>query len=295
MLSLPRNDSQLAADYMLVAKAIAFLEEHQHLQPDLKEVAASVGLSEFHFQRLFSRWVGISPKRFLQFLTVEHAKQALRTSHNVLLAAYQAGLSGPGRLHDLFVSCEAMTPGEYRRRGEGVDIRYAFQPTPFGEALVAMTQKGICNLQFVDGDEQQAAIQRLYRAWPKANLCEDATSISPIVYAIFSDFPLQPGIPIKLHLRGTNFQIKVWQALLNIPAGKVVSYQDIAICIGMPDSARAVGQAIARNPVAVIIPCHRVLPKSGSFGGYRWGRVRKKALLAWEASRMERDNASPSA
>lgn len=284
--SKSKREPQWVADYTLVAKAIAYLEEHQSQQPDLSEVAAFVGLSEFHFQRLFSRWVGISPKRFLQYLNVEYAKHALQSSGNILFTAYQIGLSGAGRLHDLFISCEAVTPGDYRRRGEGLHIRYSIQPTPFGEALVAMTHRGICNLQFVDERGRQAALERLYRAWPRASLCEDALSISQAVRDIFSDFPKQTGIPVKLHIHGTNFQIKVWEALLHIPAGRVVSYQDIAVYIGMPESARAVGQAVARNPVAVVIPCHRVLPKAGSFGGYRWGTVRKKALLAWEASRL---------
>ncbi len=281
------NFRKMAEDYEIVAKAIRYLEEQHPKQPQLSEVAAYLGMSEFHFQRLFTSWVGISPKRFLQCLTLDYARKVLASSQSLMLTAFQAGLSGPGRLHDLFLTCEAVTPGEFRRRGAGLTVRYAFHPTPFGEALIAMTQKGICNLQFVDAHGRDAALERLARQWARANLLEDQDAIAQIVPRIFSNLPVTAGIPLKLHILGTNFQIKVWEALLRIPAGSMVSYQDVAIFIGLPTSVRAVAQAVARNPVAVLIPCHRVLRKSGEIGGYRWGTTRKKALLGWELAHLE--------
>lgn len=236
-------------------------------------------MSEYHFQRLFTRWAGISPKRFLQFLTKENAKRLLER-HSVLEAAYAAGLSGPGRLHDLLVQCEAVTPGEFKSRGRGMSISYGFHPSPFGECLLALTGRGICDLAFVDGD-RQAALAQLQRDWANADLQEDPQRTVPVVAQIFTPAPRDPG-RITLHLRGTNFQIKVWEALLRLPAGAVTSYEALAGQVCSKEAARAVGNAVAGNPVAYLIPCHRVLQKAGGFGNYRYGPTRKKAILARE-------------
>lgn len=272
----------LSQDYQLVEQAILFLERNFKKQPGLKEVAASVGLSEYHFQRLFTRWVGISPKRFLQFLTKEHAKRLLEESENLLETAYDSGLSGPGRLHDLFVSCEAVTPGEYKQAGEGLQIVYGFHPSPFGECLIARTERGICSLSFVENGEREQALVALQQRWKQAELSEDPAATFPLVRQIFSQRQEAGSAPLHLYLQGTNFQIKVWEALLRIPAGSVVTYQDIAVRIGMPKASRAVGHAVGQNPIPVIIPCHRVIRKGGEFGDYHWGSARKKALLGWE-------------
>lgn len=273
---------QLSEDYHRVEQALLYLQRNFQKQPTLGEVAAQVGVSEYHFQRLFQRWVGISPKRFLQFLTKEYARQLLESSHSVLEAAYAAGLSGPGRLHDLFVVSEAMTPGEIKRRGQGLEIRYGLQPSPFGECLVAYTWRGICFLAFGQAEEQPDFLEELRRRWPQAQLVEDATGAADYVAKIFPlAAPPQP-ISLALHLQGTNFQLKVWEALLRIPPGKLVSYEDLAVYLGQPQAARAVSRAVAENPIAVLIPCHRVIRKLGVIGGYRWGPARKQALIGWE-------------
>jgi AraC family transcriptional regulator of adaptative response/methylated-DNA-[protein]-cysteine methyltransferase len=282
--------TQLSNDYQRVEQAILFLEENAHRQPDLSEVAAHVGLSEYHFQKLFSRWAGISPKRFLQFLTKENAKDLLSRS-SVLSAAFEVGLSGPGRLHELFVQCEAVTPAEYRSRGTGVEIAYGFHPTPFGDCLLALTGRGICFLGFVEGD-RKTALDQLRSDWTNARLQEDPSRTAPLVESIFTSLAgtspahHEPG-SFSLHLRGTNFQIKVWEALLRLPPGAVTSYEVLAGQVGSVKSARAVGNAVARNPVAFLIPCHRVLQKAGGFGNYRYGPARKQAMLGWELARLE--------
>lgn len=276
------NFTQLSADYRRVEQAIRFLDGNARRQPDLTEVAAHVGLSEYHFQRLFTRWAGISPKRFLQFLTKENVK-ALLSRTSVLSAAYEAGLSGPSRLHDLLVQCEAVTPGEYRTKGAGVNIAYGFHPTPFGECLLALTGRGICFLAFVDG-ERQYALEQLRFDWANANLREDPSRTRLVVGQIFAP---RPGASIALHLRGTNFQIKVWEALLRLPPGAVTSYEALAEQVGSVKAARAVGNAVARNPLAYLIPCHRVLQKAGGFGNYRYGPARKQAILGWEMAQAE--------
>jgi AraC family transcriptional regulator of adaptative response/methylated-DNA-[protein]-cysteine methyltransferase len=272
----------LSDDYGRVEQALRFLEGHVEAQPSLKEVAENVHLSEFHFQKLFTRWVGISPKRFLQYLTKERAKSMLASSRNLLDTAYSVGLSGPGRLHDLFVACEAVTPGEYKRQGEDLTIFCGFHPSPFGECLLAVTERGVCNLIFVMNADRDAAYQSLQHVWPLARLVEDRERTRPYVRRIFSRLSGLEAEPLNLYLHGTNFQIKVWEALLRIPPGSVVTYQDIAVAIGMPRAARAVGNAVGQNPIPVIIPCHRVIRKNGDFGDYGYGSARKKALLGWE-------------
>jgi len=277
---------QLSNDYRRVEKAISFLEENFFRQPELKEIATSVNLSEYHFQRLFTRWVGISPKRFLQFLTKERAKELLDKSHDVLGVAFETGLSGPGRLHDLFVTCEAVTPGEFKSKGEGLAIAYGFHPTPFGECLLAVTERGICNLSFVQDGDRAGALDALKGRWRKARLSKGVARTEPLVSRVFAWYVGQTPSSLHLVLSGTNFQIKVWEALLQIPPGVVVSYKDIAMRIGMPSASRAVSNAVAQNPIPVIIPCHRVIREAGEFGGYHYGTARKKALLGWEAARV---------
>jgi AraC family transcriptional regulator, regulatory protein of adaptative response / methylated-DNA-[protein]-cysteine methyltransferase len=271
---------QLSEDYVLIEQAIDYLEHNAQRQPELSEIASAVGLSEFHFQRVFTRWAGISPKRFLQFVTKENAKQLLDGSENLLDTTYQVGLSSLGRLHDLFVTTEAVTPGQYKSRGSGLTIRYALHPTPFGECLIGLTERGICHLGFVQ-DSEGDAIDNLVADWQQAEMIEDYDATAPLVEPIF-DLSRRIDHPLHLHLRGTNFQIKVWEALLRIPTGHVATYGQIASEIGQPTAARAVGSAVGHNPIAVLIPCHRVIRKLGEFGNYRYGAARKKALLAHE-------------
>ena len=281
------NDlTQLSTDYARIEQAIRFIEDNAYRQPDLNEVAARIGLSEYHFQRLFTRWAGISPKRFLQFLTRENAKTLLARSGNLLDATYAAGLSSPGRLHDLFVQTEAVTPGEYKSRGAGVEIAYGFHPSPFGECLLAITGRGICFLAFVETD-RDSALEQLKQTWANAAFSEDPARTAPFVEKIFNP---SSSVPIPLHLRGTNFQIKVWEALLRLPPGQVTTYQALADQVGSSRAARAVGNAVARNPLAYLIPCHRVLQKTGEFGNYRYGTARKKAILLREDATILQNN-----
>jgi AraC family transcriptional regulator, regulatory protein of adaptative response / methylated-DNA-[protein]-cysteine methyltransferase len=274
---------QMTEDYRRIEQAIRYIEANADRQPELNEVAAQVGLSEYHFQRLFTRWAGISPKRFLQYLTRENAKRLLTRSANLLEATYAAGLSSPGRLHDLFIQTEAVTPGEYKSHGLGIQIRYGFHPTPFGECLLALTGRGICWLAFVDGD-RDSALAQLRQDWANATLTETPSETGPVVEQIFSS---RITSPLTLHLRGTNFQIKVWEALLHLSAGQVTSYESLAEQVCTSRAARAVGNAVAHNPVAFLIPCHRVLQKSGEFGNYLYGPIRKKAILGWEMARAD--------
>ncbi|HNF93179.1 MAG TPA: methylated-DNA--[protein]-cysteine S-methyltransferase [Anaerolineales bacterium] len=273
------QDLEPLQHYRLIEQAIQYIETNVHHQPELAEIASAVGLSEYHFQRLFTRWAGISPKRFMQFLTKEHAKQLLDKSENLLEATHQTGLSSLGRLHDLFVNTEAVTPGEYKSRGAGIDIHYGIHLTPFGKCLVATTDRGICNLSFVNASEGKA-IDDLVAHWSHANMIEDYQATAPLVNRIFLGAQLDS--PLKLHLRGTNFQIKVWEALLSIPTGALTTYEHIATTIGNPRAVRAVGSAVGDNPIAYLIPCHRVIRKSGEFGNYLYGSARKKAILARE-------------
>ncbi len=277
---------QSSEDYQRVEQAIHFLEENYERQPSLSEIADSVHLSEYHFQRLFQRWVGVSPKRFLQHLTKEQAKQLLRQSTSLLETSYETGLSGPGRLHDLFVTWEAVTPGEFKHRGAGLQITYGFHPTPFGDCLIATTERGICSLSFVESGRRDLALRNLKASWSRADLLLDVEKTAPVVRAVFTSFYAGRRAdrpPVVLY--GTNHQLKVWEALLRIPPGSLVTYEDIAVYIGLPEGARAVGSAVGRNPVPVLIPCHRVIRKDGRLGGYRYGLARKKALLGWESAK----------
>ena len=276
------NYQQLSEDYLRIEQAIQYLDKHYKDQPGLEELAASIGLSEFHFQRIFTRWAGVSPKRFLQFLTKEGAKDLLHRSENLLDTTHQIGLSSLGRLHDLFVTTEAVTPGEYKSHGAGVTIRYGLHPTPFGKCLIGVTEHGVCHLSFIQTSEGNA-VDALVNDWKEAEMIEDHKATAPLVKPIF-DLSQRGNDPLRLHLRGTNFQLKVWEALLNIPVGAVTTYEGIASMIGSPSAMRAVGTAVGHNPIAVLIPCHRVIRKVGEFGNYRYGAPRKMALLARESA-----------
>lgn len=272
--------SQTAIDYARIERALQFLNANYLRRPTLDEISSHVHLSQFHFERLFRRWAGTSPKRFLQCLTKEHAKALLRESESLLDAAYGSGLSGPGRLHDLFVSCEAVTPGEFKQRGLGITIRYGIHPTPFGDCLLAITGRGICALQFLSGNPRRCVLEQLHEGWRAAKFIEDQTETGALCQQIFRGRQRR----FHLHLRGTNFQLKVWQALLTIPSGKLASYSTIAAMVGAPNAQRAVGSAIGRNPIAYLIPCHRVIQRLGVFGNYRWGNARKQAIIGWEST-----------
>ena len=274
------------ADYSRIEKAILYLEKNFRRQPTLSEVARNSGLSEYHFHRLFTRWAGISPKRFLQFLTAEYARGLLRESPNVLEAAYEAGLSGPGRLHDLIVNVYAVTPGEMKDEGAGLTIRYGVHTSPFGDYLLAITGKGICAFSFLTGRGPGEAANELRRRWGRARLIEDPKATSAVADRIFIPSRRRSAPPLNVFVKGTNFQVKVWEAIVRIPPGFVSSYEDIAARVGAPGAVRAVGNALARNPVAFLVPCHRVIRKTGAFGNYGGGAARKKAILAWEAARF---------
>ncbi len=273
-----------STDYQRVAEAIQYLEHNYRDQPDLDQLAAHMQLSPFHLQRLFTRWAGISPKRFVQYLTAEHAKRLLAESHSVLDAAYDAGLSGPSRLHDLLIATEAMTPGEFKAKGSGLMIDYGRHATPFGDCLLAVTERGVCKLTFLDAADWSDAVAELHEQWAGATLSENPTRGAALIEQIFPSEPGQPAQPITVLLKGTNFQLKVWEALLRIPSGAVCSYEDVASWIGQPTAARAVGGAVGANQIAYLIPCHRVIRKSGGIEAYHWGPTRKKAILAWEAA-----------
>ena len=278
----------MPTDYSRVEKAINYLEENFQDQPNLQELASHLNMSSFHFQRVFKRWAGISPKRFLQFLTIEHAKKVLDENKSVLDATYDAGLSSPGRLHDLFVTIDAITPGEYKTKGMGLEITYGIHPTPFGECLLAVTERGICGLNFINGESRQGTVAALQQQWEGARLKEDNQETKHYLEKIFATTPPDDNPATRLFLKGSNFQIKVWAALLRIPFGSVCSYGDVAAHLDQPGAARAVGNAVAANPVAYIIPCHRVIRNIGVFGDYRYGSARKKAMIGWEAARRYR-------
>jgi AraC family transcriptional regulator of adaptative response/methylated-DNA-[protein]-cysteine methyltransferase len=277
-------------DYARVAKALAYLAENYTAQPELTEIAEQAGLSEYHFQRTFTHWVGISPKRFLQYVTLAHAKQRLANSASVLDAAFEVGLSGPSRLHDLFITWEAMSPGEYKQRGRGLTIDYGFHPSPFGECLLMMTERGVCGLAFVVNGQREAALEGLGAGWEHARLRHDQRATHTLAEHIFSRAG-EPGRrtpTVRLLLRGTPFQVKVWEALLRVPVGALTSYEHLGRALGYRGRGnQAIGQAVGSNAIAYLIPCHRVIRKSGLIGGYRWGPERKLAMLGWEAAQTE--------
>ena len=280
--------AQNARDYARIEAAILYLEAHFRDQPALDEVAEAAGLSPHHFQRLFRRWAGISPKRFGQFLTLDYAKAQLEASASVLDAAYDVGLSGPSRLHDLFVTYEAMSPGAFKKGGDGVDLSYGVHPSPFGSCFIGQTERGICALGFADDhrSDAQAVRAEFARRWPAARFREDQAAAKAIVARIFNDRRSAAAEPLRVAVCGTNFQLRVWEALLRIPHGRITSYHALAQALGLPRSARAVGGAVAANPVSYLIPCHRVIRRSGRISHYEWGRSRKRVMLGWEAARF---------
>ncbi|HHQ4734883.1 bifunctional transcriptional activator/DNA repair enzyme AdaA [Aeromonas veronii] len=274
------------SDYARIADAIRFIASQVERQPTLDEIAAHVHLSPFHFQRLFSRWAGVTPKRYLQVLTLERAKALLQESRPLMEVADTLGLSSGSRLYDHFVQLEAVTPGEYKQRGAGLVIDHGVHDTPFGQAFVALTPRGVCNFSFLDEKAPEAPLTTLARSWPEARLQEAPSRTQNVINTMF-DGSKAPDRPISLHVSGTNFQISVWRALLQIPPAKVVSYAQVASAVGNPKAARAVGLAVGANPVALMIPCHRVIQQNGKLGGYHWGETRKQAIHTWEAARYE--------
>ncbi|MGY4041946.1 bifunctional transcriptional activator/DNA repair enzyme AdaA [Aeromonas hydrophila] len=274
------------SDYARIADAIRFIASQVARQPTLDEIAAHVHLSPFHFQRLFSRWAGVTPKRYLQVLTLERAKALLQESRPLLEVADTLGLSSGSRLYDHFVQLEAVTPGEYKQRGAGLVIDHGVHDTPFGQAFVALTPRGVCNFLFLDDQDPQTPLTALAHSWPEAELREAPSRTQGVIHTMF-DSSKALDRPISLHVSGTNFQISVWRALLQIPPAKVVSYAQVASAVGNPKAARAVGLAVGANPVALMIPCHRVIQQNGKLGGYHWGETRKQAIHAWEAVRYE--------
>ncbi len=278
-----------SGDYDLIRRAIAFLSETWVEQPSLERLAQHLGLSPAHCQKLFKRWCGLCPKEFVQSITVDHARGLLGGSASILETAYEVGLSGAGRLHDLFVSHEAMTPGDYKRRGEGLEMAYGFHASPFGEALLVATDRGVAGLAFVNedkGETRQHALADMTQRWPKAHYVEAPDRTAPHAKVIFNATKWGKDQPVRLVMIGTDFDVRVWEALLKIPMGRAVSYTDIARHIGSPSASRAVGSAVGRNPISFVVPCHRVLRGDGSLGGYHWGLTRKRALIGWETGRM---------
>jgi AraC family transcriptional regulator, regulatory protein of adaptative response / methylated-DNA-[protein]-cysteine methyltransferase len=277
-------------DYQAIRAAITFLTEHWTEHPPLEDLAAHLGLSPAHAQKLFKRWCGLSPKEFVQAIAVDRARDLLQGSASLLDAAHEVGLSGASRLHDLFVSHEAMTPGDYKRRGEGLEIGYGFHETAFGDTLVMATPRGVCGVGFVNEDAGQSradALADMTRRWPKAAFVEKPGRTEPLARQMFDRATWSPDNPVRLVLIGTDFEVRVWQTLLRIPMGRAVSYADIARHLGQPTASRAVGSAVGRNPISFVVPCHRVLRGDGALGGYHWGLTRKRALIGWETGQVQ--------
>jgi AraC family transcriptional regulator, regulatory protein of adaptative response / methylated-DNA-[protein]-cysteine methyltransferase len=274
------------ADYDIVRRTISHISEHWRAQPEIEQIADAVGVTPTELHHLFRRWAGLTPKAFLQALTLDHARKLLRDSASVLDASYEVGLSGPGRLHDLFVTHEAMSPGEFKSGGEGLSISYGFHPSPFGSALVMATPRGLAGLAFADPGEERAALADMTSRWPKARYVEDAEGTAALARRIFDPALWREDRPLRVVLIGTDFEVRVWERLLTIPLGRASTYSDIALKLGRPTAARAVGAAVGKNPVCFVVPCHRVIGKHGDLTGYHWGLTRKRAMLGWEAGRV---------
>ncbi len=272
-------------DYKTIQQAIAFISGHWRDHPSTEEIAETVGVTPTQLHHVFRRWAGLTPKAFMQAITLDHARQLLRSSSSVLDVTYEVGLSGPGRLHDLFVTHEAMTPGEYRVGGQGLSIRYGWHLSPFGKALVMITERGLCGLAFADHDEEQAMFEDMAGRWPRAQYIEDIAATAPFAMRIFNPAEWSADRPLRVVLIGTDFELRVWETLLKIPMGRASTYSDVAGHIGKPKAARAVGAAVGKNPVSFVVPCHRVLGRSGALTGYHWGLTRKQAMLGWEAGK----------
>jgi len=285
---LTRPPTEVAAlrDYDSVRRAIAFISEHWRTQPTIEAMAEAAGLTPDELHHLFRRWAGLTPKAFMQALTLDHAKNLLRGSASVLDAALDSGLSGPGRLHDLFVTHEAMSPGEWKSGGAGMTLRYGFHQSPFGTAVVIASDRGLAGLAFADPGEEQPALADMQRRWPLASYVADQTATAPFAQRIFDRRLWRSDQPLRVVLIGTDFEVRVWQTLLKIPMGRAVSYSDIAKRINSPKASRAVGAAVGKNPISFVVPCHRALGKSGALTGYHWGLTRKRAMLGWEAGQL---------
>lgn len=275
--------STAAADYDIVRRAIAHIRGNWRAQPEIDVIANAAGVSATDLHHLFRRWCGLTPKAFLQALTLNHARELLRSSASVLDTAYEVGLSGPGRLHDLFVTHEAMSPGEWKAGGEGLTITYGFHPCPFGMALVMITPRGLAGLALADPGKERTALRDMKSRWPKAKYVEDFAASAPTARRIFDAALWRKDQPLRVVLIGTDFEVRVWERLLDIPMGKLTTYSDLAARTGSPNAARAVGAAVGKNPICFVVPCHRVIGKSGELTGYHWGLTRKRAMLGWEA------------
>ncbi len=275
-----------STDYDIVRRAIAHIRGNWRDQPEIEQIAEAAGVTPTELHHLFRRWAGLTPKAFLQALTLDSARELLRSSASILDASYEVGLSGPGRLHDLFVTHEAMSPGEWKTGAEGVTISYGFHPSPFGAALVMATGRGLCGLAFADFGEEKAALIDMQSRWPKAKYVEDSARTAPIAQRIFDNEKWRPDQPLRVVLIGTDFEVRVWETLMRIPMGRATTYSTIANTLGNPKASRAVGAAVGKNPISFVVPCHRVMGKSGDLTGYHWGLTRKCAMLGWEAGKV---------
>jgi AraC family transcriptional regulator of adaptative response/methylated-DNA-[protein]-cysteine methyltransferase len=285
-LTKPGPQNAALRDYDSVRRAIAFISEHWRAQPDIEAMADAAGVTPDELHHLFRRWAGLTPKAFMQALTLDHAKGLLRDSASVLDAALDSGLSGPSRLHDLFVTHEAMSPGEWKTGGAGMTLQYGFHPSPFGTAIVIASGRGLAGLAFADPGQEQTALADMLRRWPNATYVRDHDGTVGLAQRIFDTRMWRPDQPLRVVLIGTDFEVRVWEALLKIPMGCATTYSDVAANISSPKASRAVGAAVGRNPVSFVVPCHRVLGKSGALTGYHWGITRKQAMLGWEAGQV---------
>ena len=285
-LAKPGAENAALRDYDSVRRAIAFISEHWRTQPAIEAIADAAGVTSDELHHLFRRWAGLTPKAFMQALTLDHAKGLLRDSASVLDAALDSGLSGPGRLHDLFVTHEAMSPGEWKNGGAGMTLRYGFHPSPFGTAVVMASGRGLAGLAFADAGEEKAALIDMQQRWPQAAYIEDHAGTAALAHRVFDTKLWRADQPLRVVLIGTDFEVRVWETLLKIPMGRAVCYSDIANKISSPKASRAVGAAVGKNPVSFVVPCHRALGKSGALTGYHWGITRKQAMIGWEAGQV---------
>ena len=285
---LERDITPTGSDYELVRRVIEKISLDYREQPGLEQLAAELGETPTSLQKLFTRWAGLSPKTFLQAVTLDHARRLLDSGMPLLETSLELGMSGPGRLHDLFVTHEAISPGEYKQRGEGLTIRYGYHLSPFGNALIMVTERGLAGLAFADPGEEREAFEDMRSRWPNALYVEDLSATASYAARIFDPARWRDAKPLRVVMIGTDFQVKVWEALLKIPLGKARSYSEIAAEIGAPKASRAVGAAIGANPISFVVPCHRALGKSGALTGYHWGLTRKRAMLGWEAAQLQK-------
>lgn len=287
---LQRDVTPEGSDYEIVRRVIEKISLDYRDQPSLEEIAQEVGDTPTGLQKLFTRWAGLSPKAFLQAVTLDHARRLLDSGMPLLDAAFELGMSGPGRLHDLFVTHEAISPGEYKARGAGLTMRYGFHISPFGQALIMVTERGLAGLAFCDAGEERAAFEDMASRWPNADYVEDMAATAPYAARVFEPSRWRADEPLRVVLIGTDFQVRVWDALLKIPMGRACAYSDIAGTIGKPSASRAVGAAVGANPVSFVVPCHRAVGKSGALTGYHWGLTRKRAILGWEAGQLSQES-----